>query len=77
MRDKYNPLEVNQLKVSLVAFMESYNKSIPTGFPHVSVKTLKHFQVLHPMLFKGTNEWSIDKHRKRVMDWLPSSSHLT
>ncbi|HEY4499555.1 MAG TPA: hypothetical protein VJH70_00265 [Candidatus Paceibacterota bacterium] len=74
MKPKYNPLDVNLVKTTLVAFMESYNKSIPIGFPHASVKVLKQFQESYPVLFKGSNEWSIDKHRKKVMDWLPSYS---
>ena len=77
MKDKNNPLELNQVRIPLVTFLESYNKSIPTSFPHVSVKILKHFQKLHPMLFKHSTEWSIDKHRKRLMDWLPSSSDIS
>lgn len=72
MKDKNNSLELNQTKTTLLTFMESYNKSIPVSFPKVSVKILKHFQLLHPILFKHSDEWSIDKHRKRVMDWLPS-----
>ncbi len=71
---KNKELELNQNKTPLLVFMESYNKSIPSSFPRVSVKILKHFQVLHPVLFKHSDEWSIDKHRKRVMDWLPSCS---
>lgn len=57
--------------------MESYNKSIPVSFPHASLKTLKKFQVTHPILFKHGDEWSIDKHRKRLMDWLPSYSEIS
>ena len=69
---KNKELEVNQIKTSLLVFMESYNKSIPVSFPLVSIKMLKKFQTLHPVLFKNSDEWSIDKHRKKVMDWLPS-----
>lgn len=65
-------LKLNEVKTSLADFMESYNKSIPAGFPRPSVKLLKTFQALHPMLFKHGDEWSIDKHRKRLMDWLVS-----
>ena len=72
MRYKNNPLDINLVKTTLVAFMESYNKSIPSDFPHASVKILKHFQPLPPVLFKNSDEWSVDKHRKKVMDWLPS-----
>ncbi len=72
MRTKNIELELNQNKTSLPDFLESYNKSIPVSFPHASIKILKQFQALHPILFKHGNEWSIDRHRKRVMDWLPS-----
>ncbi|MEK7650207.1 MAG: hypothetical protein AAB367_04610 [Patescibacteria group bacterium] len=65
-------LEHNQEMTTLGSFLESYNTSIPTGFPKVSLENLKDFQRLHPMLFKNKDEWSIEKHRKRLMDWLPS-----
>ena len=57
--------------------METYNKSIPDGFPVVSVSILKKFQALHPILFKNGDEWSIDKHRKKLMDWLPSAIKIS
>ncbi|MEK7630795.1 MAG: hypothetical protein AAB417_02110 [Patescibacteria group bacterium] len=65
-------LEGNQEMTTLMVFLDAYNKSIPTGFPKVTLENLKDFQKLHPMLFKDKNEWSIEKHRKRLMDWLPS-----
>ena len=64
--------KINRVATSLAVFMESYNQSVPLGFPRPSIQVLKAFQVLHPALFKNTDEWSIDKHRKRIMDWLPS-----
>ncbi|MBI4086058.1 MAG: hypothetical protein HY433_02345 [Candidatus Liptonbacteria bacterium] len=72
MKTKNNALEFNQVRISLPAFMELYNKSIPVSFPRASVKILKQFQSLHPVLFRNNGQWSIDRHRKRVMDWLPS-----
>ncbi len=72
MRGRNKELEINQTMTSIVVFMEAYNKNIPASFPKVSVKTLKKFQVLHPVLFKNGDEWSIYKHRKKLMDWLPS-----
>lgn len=65
-------LEISQKQVSLAEFLASYNQNIPTGFPHASVAILNKFRGTHPMLFKGGNTWSIDQHRKRVMDWLSS-----
>ncbi len=76
VKEKNNELKLNEIKTSLLTFMESYNKSIPVSFPHASVKILKQFQTLHPILFRQSGEWSIDRHRKRVMDWLPSYSGI-
>ena len=70
-------LEINQVSTTLPVFMETYNKSIPDGFPVVSVSILKKFQALHPILFKNGDEWSIDKHRKKLMDWLPSAIKIS
>jgi len=56
--------------------MEAYNKCIPAGFPRASVKALKQFQAVHSILFKNGDEWSIDKHRKKLMDWLPSHNDI-
>lgn len=67
-----NDLLINQTRTSLAVFMESYNQSIPVGFPQASVKLLKEFQEAHLALFKDSGGWSIDKHRKRIMDWLSS-----
>ena len=72
MRRKNEASELNKVVTSAAVFMESYNKSVPFGFPTVSMKALKEFQSLHPTLFKHGNEWSIDRHRKRLMDWLIS-----
>ncbi|MBU1014942.1 hypothetical protein KKI17_00685 [Patescibacteria group bacterium] len=71
---KSNDLEKNLLGISLVSFMESYNKSLPDSFPVASVKTLKRFKEIYPSLFKKEDEWCLDKHRKRFMDWNFSNS---
>lgn len=62
--------ELNEAGTTLAVFMNSYNKSIPVGFPISSVKLLEKFQSEHQTLFKNSNKWSIDKHRKHFMDWL-------
>ncbi len=66
-----NRFAFNEAETTLSVFMESYNKSAPGSFPRASVKSLKQFQETYPTLFKN-DEWSIDKHRKRFMDWLSS-----
>ena len=63
-------LEINQMQMPLSAFLESYNQNIPAAFPRASVAILKKFQLLHPMLFKHGDMWSITLHRKKLMDWL-------
>jgi hypothetical protein len=72
MRQRNRELELNQAITSLADFLESYNQSIPAGFPRASVKVLKQFQEAYPILFKRGDEWSIDRHRKRLLDWLLS-----
>lgn len=72
MKENNDALKLNQTVTSLLVFMEEYNKSIPASFPRASVNILKQFQALHPILFRNSDQWSIDRHRKRVMDWLPS-----
>lgn len=73
MKRKHLEQEINQVVVSTVGFMEAYNKKLPKGFPEASVRNLEEFYKGHSLLFKnGYNKWSIDKHRKRVMDWLSS-----
>ncbi len=64
--------EANEAFVSLANFAESYNKILPPRFPRASEKILKQFQTAYPTLFKNGDSWSIDKHRKRLMDWLAS-----
>jgi len=69
---KYNDLLVNQEITSIVSFRESYNKSVPANFPRASLQRLKEFQEAYPSFFKKEADWSIDKHRKRFMDWISS-----
>lgn len=71
-RHKNLELEVNQTATTLAVFLESYNQNIPASFPRASIKSLKQFQISHPLLFKRGDEWSLDRHRKRLMDWLSS-----
>lgn len=70
-RDKEQQ-ELNEAPVTLAVFLESYNKNIPMSFPRASVAILKKFQDTHPALFNQKDGWSVDRHRKKVMDWLSS-----
>jgi hypothetical protein len=64
--------ELNEARTTIAVFMESYNKSVPEGFPISSMKLLQKFKEQRQTLFKNGDEWSIDKHRKHFMDWLHS-----
>lgn len=60
-----------QEQVSLSDFLQSYNKTIPASFPKVTALLLKKFREGHVKLFKHGELWSLDQHRKKIMDWLP------
>jgi len=66
--------DVNLVGQGAEAFIEYYNKNIPTAFPHATRKSLKEFQSQYPSLFGDSGEWIINKHRKKYMDWLVSHS---
>ncbi|MEX2008384.1 MAG: hypothetical protein WD850_02775 [Candidatus Spechtbacterales bacterium] len=65
-------LEENQMVTSLAVFVKNYNKSVPRGFRRATSADLREFQMKYPSLFRRPDEWSIDRHRKRLMDWLAS-----
>jgi len=57
---------------SLTDFVERYNENLPAAFPRASTTILGEFRKTYPALFKKDNgAWSLDIHRKKVMDWLP------
>lgn len=53
-------------------FIEMYNKGLPPRFPRATLEDLEIFRAQHARLFNEKGEWSIDKFRKRFMDWLSS-----
>jgi hypothetical protein len=63
-----------ELLVTNVDFLEAYNKATPEGFPSVSLPLLQKFKDEHPTLFKRSGLWSLDLHRKRLIDWLPRNA---
>lgn len=64
--------EANLAGAPLEVFIQYYNKNVPAAFPQATKKTLEQFRSIHPSLFDATGLWVIDKHRKRLMDWLIS-----
>ena len=55
---------------TLAEFLTLYNENLPLTFPRVSVALLEEFRSEHASFFKSNDAWSLDLHRKKVMDWL-------
>lgn len=55
---------------TLAEFLKLYNKDLPRAFPHASTALLEEFRGAHPSFFKSHDVWSLELHRKKVMDWL-------
>ena len=60
----------SEKKRTLADFLASYNENLPLTFPHASVALLKEFRSAHTSLFPQGKGWSLDQHRRKVMDWL-------
>jgi len=76
MKEPRNPnMAFNEALTTIEAFIEYYNKNIPAQYPQATIAALKAYKVAYPSRFSETRSekcWSIDHHRKGVMDWLPS-----
>lgn len=65
-------IKESEKRITIADFLESFNKNMPKGFPLVTPALLKKFQEAHATLFKdGATTWSLDQHRKKLIDWLP------
>ena len=60
--------------ISVTEFLESYNKNMPVGWPRATTALLQKFRDEHAPLFTHGEQWSLDQHRKKLMDWLPRNS---
>jgi len=69
---KSNLQDPNQAATSVDVFAQYYNDNIPQNFPRATPKALTEFRKKHTSLFKEDNQWIINKHRKKFMDWLVS-----
>jgi len=73
---KYGEIfKASQIQLSLNDFLQSYNKNIPKSFPQATAELLQKFKDEHIALFKNGDLWSLDQHRKRIIDWLPRNNH--
>lgn len=64
--------ERSEKKRTLLDFVAQYNENLPSIFPRASEELLKEFKSGHAGLFPAGKGWSLDQHRRKVMDWLRS-----
>lgn len=76
MKKDPKELKLNEISLSLSDFLKSFNQNMPVNFPQVSEERLIQFKKEHEVLFRKNNMWSLDQHRKKVMDWLPRNLNL-
>ena len=60
----------SERRLPIAQFIDTYNENLPETFPRATHELLKEFQRRYPGQFKE-GAWSLDRHRKKVMDWLP------
>jgi len=63
----------NEIHITMAEFLVSFNKNMPSSFPKVTEAQLIKFKESHASFFKGKDKWSLDQHRKKVIDWLPQN----
>lgn len=51
-------------------FMELYNENLPVSFPRATPELLTEYKSSHSEFFKTSDRWSLNIHRKKIMDWL-------
>jgi hypothetical protein len=72
---KKSPKEpgLNEISLTIAEFLETYNKNMPVNYPRASLALLQKFKASNESLFKSGDKWSLDQHRKRLIDWLPQN----
>ena len=70
MRTPDHDRERSEKKRTLSDFAVLYNENLPDSFPRVSEELLKEFKSGHSGLFAAGKGWTLDQHRRKVMDWL-------
>ena len=67
--------ERSERSISFSDFLKSYNENLPSEFPRATLALLREFKKKNAALFKNGDLWSLDQHRKKVMDWLLARAH--
>ncbi len=63
----------SELPMTAMEFLDSFNKNMPAGYPLATLEMMSKFKLVYPNLFKKPNIWSLDLHRKRMIEWLPQN----
>lgn len=71
MKTYHVDAEQGEVRLSVNEFLKFYNEGLPLEYPRASLPVLKEFKKTFPALFKQNDSWSLEQHRKKVMDWLP------
>jgi hypothetical protein len=78
MKKQTSDPKENEVHISLSEFLKSFNLHMPEGFPRVTIILLQKFRESHEGLFLKSGEfWSLDLHRKKLIDWLPRNMENT
>jgi hypothetical protein len=62
---------------TLPEFLELYNADLPEGFPRATREALLEYRASHQESFKNSKTWTLDVHRKKIMDWLRVAAPTT
>lgn len=73
-KDVIKEPKLHEIKISLSEFLRSFNKNMPADFPKVTEEQLLRYKKEHSNFFKNDNSWSLDLHRKKIIDWLPQNA---
>lgn len=71
MKSNKPKIKVHEMQMSISDFLKSYNQNMPATFPRATLSLLNSFRETHATIFKHGDLWSLDQHRKKLMDWLP------
>jgi len=74
LKKKLKEPKTHEDQISLKEFLVSFNKNMPATFMQVTEADLLRFKLAHEALFKNGDSWSLDQHRKKIIDWLPRSA---
>lgn len=76
MKKTDKDIKVEEEQITRAEFLKSFNQNMPTGFPKVTDEQLLRFKDEHVTFFKHGEYWSLDQHRKKIIDWLQQNRNL-